>query len=751
MKPTRPALTARIAVVAVILGLITGGQIGPPVATAEEKQVGVRSWVTDLETDQRLAEQPVLSWQDGPGADGRSMIIDPTRRYQEMAGFGASMTDSSATVLGENLEADTREAVMRDLFSPEHGIGLSMLRQPMGASDLSAHGSYSYDDMPEGETDEDLSEFSIDHDRQAIIPRLLEARAINPDLTLMASPWSPPGWMKTSDSMIDGVLKPEYYDTYADYFARFLTGYADVGLPTHYVSVQNEPLYAPADYPGQHLPAEDAADFIGDHLGPAVARVSPDTQILGYDHNWDNTAYPESVFADRDASRYVPGTAWHCYGGQVEAQSLSHNSFPDRQAFLTECSGGEWQGTRAEAFEQTMASVIGVPRNWGQSVVLWNLALDENNGPNNGGCLTCRGVVTAATDGTVTKELEYWALGHASRFVRPGAVRIASSIPTVAEISNVAYENADGTQVVVAYNGSGQEQQFDIQLGDRHASTSLAAGAAATYTWDDPGPLDPADDDLGWVDLDLGDGPEGTPGGRLTQSVSPALVEEFNQIKVEDGWLGFSLPYGASLRPTGDSEELSRDGWSVTASASAAEDPPAKMIDGDAATRWSSGAGQAPGDWVAVDLGTQMSFNEIVLDAGTSSGDYVRRYQVEASDDGETWRPIARGQGATGDMSIVLPPTRARHIRIVGQSSSGSWWSIYELTLRSGEPEEQANGVDARGQRLIKEDGQLADGTTVTGLYNAARGDRAFRLGIDGLRYVYRLPARTAATFAEMP
>ncbi|HYO17059.1 MAG TPA: hypothetical protein VES02_00125, partial [Dermatophilaceae bacterium] len=178
---------------------------------------GVQSWVTDLSTGQRLTAQPVQAWEPGAGPAGSTVIVDPTRRYQRMTGFGASMTDTSAWVLTSKLSEAARRQTMKDLFSPEQGIGLSMLRQPMGASDFAVNGSYSYDDLPAGQSDPGLSRFSIAHDQAYIIPRLREALRLNPALTMMASPWSAPGWMKTSDSMVTGSLKPEYYDAFAGY------------------------------------------------------------------------------------------------------------------------------------------------------------------------------------------------------------------------------------------------------------------------------------------------------------------------------------------------------------------------------------------------------------------------------------------------------------------------------------------------------------------------------------------------------
>lgn len=706
---------------------------------------GVDSWVTDLTTDQRLESQPALRWQRGAG-DAETIRIDPTRRYQTMTGFGASMTDSSAYVLSQ-LPARTRRSVMTDLFSTTDGIGLSMLRQPLGASDFAVGEAYSYDDQPAGRTDRDLSDFSIAHDRRYILPRLREAYALNPRLSFMATPWSAPGWMKDTDSLVQGSLKKTYEKTYAEYLVKAIRAYARAGIPTDYVSLQNEPLYEPADYPGMGVMPDQAARVLGRHLGPALERAGlDDTTILAYDHNWDVTDYPEAIYSDRRAARYVPGTAWHCYGGQVTAQSVSHNNYPHAQSFLTECSGGEWQGTPDEAFDLTMDSVIGVPRNWGQSVILWNLALDQDNGPFIGGCTTCRGVVTVNTEtGAVTKNLEYWALAHASRFVAPGAVRIGSSQPAGSPVSNVAYRNRDGSLVVVAHNQGHQAQSVELAVGDRHVTTTLAPGAAATYRFRAPDRLAAAGD-LGWVDLDYGRGPAGTPSGRLTASVGPEVIAALSQVKLGDRWLAYALPYGAELRRSGTATTLDRTGWTVTADGvtPVAADPLSHLLDSDPATRWSSGKGQDDDMSLTVDLGRTQTFSEVSLDVGASTGDYLRSYVVQVSDDGAIWRSVARGPGRTGEMIIALPATTARYLRISSGTGSGSWWSIAELNLRNAGP---GGTPSPAGRDLIRDAATLADGSHVIGYYNDGRGTQTVPWPVTGFGYDYRLPATAAATF----
>lgn len=728
---------------AVVLAL---GVVPPPADAAPGRGwgAGVDSWVTDLSTDQRLERQPTLRWQRGSG-DDEAIRVDPTRRYQTMTGFGASMTDSSAYALSQ-LPAKTRRSIMTDLFSPSAGIGLSMLRQPMGASDFAVGQAYSYDDQPAGKTDRDLSDFSIAHDREYILPRLREAYALNPRLSFMATPWSAPGWMKDSDSLVQGSLEKTYEKAYAQYFVTFIRAYARAGIPTDYVSLQNEPLYEPADYPGMGVMPDQAARVLGRHLGPALERAGLEgTAILAYDHNWDVTDYPEAIYADRRAAQYVPGTAWHCYGGQVTAQSVSHNNYPHAQAFLTECSGGEWQGTTAQAFDLTMDSVIGVPRHWGQSVILWNLALDQRNGPYIGGCTTCRGVVTVNDDGTVTRNLEYWALGHASRFVAPGAVRIGSSQPVGSPVSNVAYRNRDGSLVVVAHNQGHQPAPVELAVGDRHVATTLAPGAAATYRFTAPARLAPAGD-LGWVDLDYGRGPAGTPGGRLTASVGPDVIAAMSQVKLGDSWLAYALPYGAELRRRGTVTDLDRSAWTVTASGvtPTPDDPLAHLTDADPVTRWSSGEGQDTDMSLTVDLGSAQTFSEVSLDVGASTGDYLRSYVVQVSDDGSSWRSVARGPGRTGEMIIALPATTARYVRISSGTTSGSWWSIAELNLRRAG---SAGSPGPAGRDLVRDSATLADGSRVVGYYNDGRRTQNVPWPVTGFGYDYRLPPTAAATF----
>jgi glucosylceramidase len=292
--------------------------------------------------------------------------------------------------------------------------------------------------------------------------------------------------MKTSDSLITGTLRETAYAPFAAYLRRTVQAFAGEIGPIDYLSIQNEPDFEPDSYPGMRLSAAQRARIIGDHVGPEFARAGLATRILDWDHNWDHPEQPLGVLADPAAARYTAGVAWHCYNGDVAAQSQVQAKHPDKDVFFTECSGGEWSKAWPDSWAWTMRKlVIGAPRNWARGVLLWNLALDENFGPHLGGCGDCRGVVTIdSRTGDVTRKPEYYALGHASRFVRPGAWRVASDSRD-GGIETVAWVNPDGTRVLLAFNAGKEAADFAVQDAGRHFAYRLPANAAATFRWRD--------------------------------------------------------------------------------------------------------------------------------------------------------------------------------------------------------------------------------------------------------------------------
>lgn len=438
----------------------------------------VTAWQTDPATEQRLAPVTVTR---GPAA-GPRITVDPSRRFQSIVGFGASITDASA-ILIQQLPPSRRAALLDELFGVGRGrLGLNFTRLTIGASDFSPT-HYSFNDMPPGARDPELRHFSIAPNRTTVLPTVRHALRINPGLVVMASPWSPPGWMKTGGSMIGGTLRDDAYDVYARYFVRYLQAYAAEGVRIRYLTIQNEPDFSPGDYPGMRWPATDRARFVGGHLGPALAAARLDTRILEWDHNWDQPQQPETVLGDPRAARYVHGIAWHCYGGDVSAQTRVHEKYPDKETFFTECSGGGWRPGWDTGFGDVVKNLmIGSTRGWARGVLLWNLALDPDSGPHKGGCGNCRGVVTIdPAKGTVVREPEYYALGHLSRFVRPGAVRIEST--STADLSSVAFANRDGSLVLLVYNAADRPQTFTVAQGASAFQHQLPRHAAVTLVW----------------------------------------------------------------------------------------------------------------------------------------------------------------------------------------------------------------------------------------------------------------------------
>lgn len=439
---------------------------------------------TSADLKQALQSQPELQFAVAP-ADAFPLVIevDATKRFQQIDGFGASLTDSAAWLLETKLDADTRHQAMRALFDRGEGIGLSILRQPMGGSDL-AREHYTYDDLPAGSKDFTLAHFSIAHDEAELLPALREALSLNPGLKIIATPWSAPAWMKSSNSLIKGKLNRASYPAFAQYFVKYLEAYRAAGVPIWAVTLQNEPLFQPKDYMGMGMSAEQQKELLRDYVGPAFEKAGLDTKIMVYDHNWDKPSYPATILNDAKAAHYAAGTAYHCYAGNVSAQSLTHTRFPAKDIWETECSGGKWQ--KDHAFQQTAELVIGTTRNWSRSVVLWGLALDPQGNPHAGGCDTCRGVITVDASTQPAKfepTVDYYVLGQASKFVVPGAYRIASTDLEAKDLSNVAFLNADGSVVLLVLNKSAGSVTFDVHSESKTLRYTLTGSTMATFYW----------------------------------------------------------------------------------------------------------------------------------------------------------------------------------------------------------------------------------------------------------------------------
>lgn len=412
-----------------------------------------------------------------------TISVNDSVKYQEIDGFGASLTESSGWLLKRKLTDTQRREALEMLFDRKKGIGLSMLRQPMGASDFALQ-TYSYDDVATGETDPELKKFSIEHDRADILPVLKEILAVNPSLKIIGSPWSAPGWMKTSGSMIQGALLPSAYDAYAKYFVNYVREYEAAGVPIFAVTMQNEPLHVPNDYPGMGMTATEQTAFLRDHLGPAFQKSDVRAKILIFDHNWDLIPYPINVLNDANAAKFAAGIATHCYGGNVTAQNELHERFPGKDIWMTECSGGEWQ--KGKLLQQQVQLIIGATRNWAKSAILWNLALNQNHEPFLGGCTTCRGVITvdeSTSPAQIKPTVDYTALGHVSKFLQPGAKRIESNSFGQGSLEDVAFQNPDGSIAVIVLNTTESPIPFNLNWRGQFAQYKLGGAEVVTFFW----------------------------------------------------------------------------------------------------------------------------------------------------------------------------------------------------------------------------------------------------------------------------
>lgn len=442
-------------------------------------------WLSTADRRLRLARQPDIEMAV-QAARPDDVLVDTRSTYQSIVGFGAALTDSSAWLLQNRLDPAQRGALLQELFGPPPGLNLSLTRLTIGASDFSPQ-PYTLDDLPSGEVDPSLQHFNVTANLRDVIPTVHQALAVNPALRIIASPWSAPAWMKSGANLVGGQLLPSYESTYADYLVKYVDTYRGYGIPIFALTVQNEPAFVPASYPGMEMSAAARARFIAQYLGPALARRKPKTLILGWDHNWDEPGQPLNVLSDAQAARYIDGVAWHCYRGTPSTQSDVHRAYPAKDTYITECSGGDWASARnGELLWFARDLLLAGVRHWARGVVYWNLVLDEQHGPHVGGCDLCKGVVTIdSRTGAVSRNDEYYAFAHFSRFVLPGAVRVGSS-ETDKDLNNVAFRNAaDGSVVLVMVNSHDDARQVAVAQGQRRFQYTLPPKSVATFVWDE--------------------------------------------------------------------------------------------------------------------------------------------------------------------------------------------------------------------------------------------------------------------------
>ncbi|MGC8866043.1 MAG: glycoside hydrolase family 30 protein [Bacteroidales bacterium] len=444
-----------------------------------------QAWLTKGDKSVLFTRQEGLPITPPGNSSWPEVFIDTTYQFQEVEGYGAALTGSSAYLFHHSLDANLRQQILRELFDPQVGIGLSYLRLTMGASDFSLS-DYTYNDLPAGQTDFNLEKFSLSRDLEDVVPVLQEIVQIYPEIKLMGTPWSPPAWMKTHGSLKGGKLRTDCYPVYAQYFVRYIQEMQKQGIRIDAVTPQNEPLYWTAGYPCMEMQPEEQKVFIRDHLGPALAAAGLPTQIIIYDHNWDHPEYATTVLLDPEAARFIAGSAFHAYAGDVSAMGTVQEAFPDKGLYFTEISGGEWAVNFSDNLLWYMKNIlIGTARNWSKVALFWNLALDQNHGPRNNGCQDCRGVITISNGGLyIIRNEEYYALAHFSKFIRPGAHRVYSRPDQVLmNMDFVAFQNTDGTKVLVAANYNDSYKTFTVRQSQKTFSYSLAPKSVVTLVW----------------------------------------------------------------------------------------------------------------------------------------------------------------------------------------------------------------------------------------------------------------------------
>ena len=439
----------------------------------------VEMWLTKADQSALLQKQTsVLSF--GTAANSYANIdVDSAVSFQTVDGFGYTLTGGSASLIN-NMSTASRAALLSELFGTSaNSIGLSYLRVSIGASDLSST-VFSYDDMPVGMTDVSLVNFSLSKDTINLIPVLKQVLAINPNIKIMGSPWSPPVWMKDNGSSIGGSLQPMYYGVYANYFVKYIQQMQAKGIPINAITIQNEPQHG-GNNPSMVMSATQQANFIKNNLGPAFATAGISTKIITWDHNCDNPNYPISILNDAAAKSFIDGSAFHLYAGDISALSAVRSAHPDKNLYFTEqwtAGSGSIDGDLKWHLKNV---IIGSMRNWSRIALEWNLANDPLYGPHTpGGCTECKGALTI-TGSSVNRNVAYYIIAHASKFVPAGSVRISSI--DVTNLPNVAFKTPSGKKVLIIVNESNLALGFNIKYKGKWVYTSLTAGAVGTYTW----------------------------------------------------------------------------------------------------------------------------------------------------------------------------------------------------------------------------------------------------------------------------
>jgi glucosylceramidase len=466
----------------------------------------IEAWITnaDRSTLFQQSSQPIAF--RNAAARGPAIVIDPGLQMQSIDGFGFALTGGSAELLMK-MSREARAKALRQVFATDGDhLGVSYLRVTIGASDLNSF-VYSYDDLAPGETDFELKKFDLGADRKEVLPVLKEILAIAPEMKILGSPWSAPAWMKTNNDVRGGALKEECYAVYALYLVKYVQQMKKEGVEIDAITIQNEPLNA-KNTPSMQWQLNQQLVFLRDHLYPAFQKTGLRTKVVLFDHNLDRPDYPLALLSDPVISRFADGSGFHHYGGDMSAMSMVHRARPDKNIYFTEQMITERPGSVTIGIAAAVKRmIIDTTRNWSRNVVLWNLAADPNNNPHtgNGGCPMCQGAITIDRD-TVSRNLAYYTIAHAAKFVRPGSIRIGSTnrgdqsvgltedeerpglkrmavIENTQVLPNVAFKTPGGKVVLIVANDSDATSSFEVRYAGQSATIRLQAGAVGTFVW----------------------------------------------------------------------------------------------------------------------------------------------------------------------------------------------------------------------------------------------------------------------------
>lgn len=457
----------------------------PPITEPDTGIGKAQVWLTRGDQMKLFSKEADLTIYNQNSQDWPLITIDTAITFQTVDGYGAALTGSSAYLINRKLDNNTKQELLKQLFDPEQGIGISFLRLTMGASDFSLS-DFTYNDLPAGQTDFELEQFSLSQDLDDVVPIMQEIVGISSDIFIMGSPWSPPAWMKTNGSLKGGQLRQDCYGVYADYFVKYVEQMSEKGINISHVTPQNEPLHFTAGYPCMEMQSNEQLVFIKDHLGPKFQAAGLETKIINYDHNWDVPEYSINILNDAAARQFTAGSAFHAYAGNVSAMSSVHNAHPDKELHFTEISGGAWATDFSDNLLWYMRNIfIGTAKNWSRSALMWNLALDEQYGPRNNGCPNCRGVVTISqSTGKITYNEEYYAIGHFSKVVKPGAQRISLLYAqSLGNIEVVGFLNTDGSKALIVANFEDQFKTFTVKQNQKFFNYSVPGKSVVSMHW----------------------------------------------------------------------------------------------------------------------------------------------------------------------------------------------------------------------------------------------------------------------------